>query len=562
MYYQRSLGFRIVDSFLRHRWLFIVSVLAVIGLICAYGALRPKTYYAAYTVMLNGQAVPNPLTNYADSITWAGVTELCNHFQSLVSTKEFIQDSLRNPDGTPMRLAHPIDFNDQDQVLDLQKNIFINPVASDEFTVGVTTRDPDDALRILNALISNFIERNAQEKSAGDSENVAFISSQLADYKDKLQAAEAKLATFKAENVAHLPSQQDAIVQQLGNLQSQQQDLNIQMAEDNDRIAFLDRQMKATPSSITANQQMGRSYLDNQIIQLKGQLDNAITVKQEKPNHPEVVGLVNAIKRLEALKSKKQKSGAEEASGVITRDIQPNPSYIALQTQLFEDQLDVKALQAKAAQLQTAIAQAQVGVSQVPAEERTLADLTRNYDIYRTNYDTLEERLTTARIDEELHLRQQRDAYEALLTAPPQSSTTLKKVIMLYVGGVFLALVVGIGLVVLSEWLDRSLRDPLDAQRALGVAVLAVLPETSALRFGDPRYPSLGGPPNRWLGRGKPIRALAPPSGGAAPAASAASASAAQDNADKKSGWRAWLPSSKELNASGGAMNSAQEAPE
>lgn len=541
MYYQRSLGFRIVDSFLRHRWLFIVSVLGVIALICAYGALRPKTYNAAYTVMLNGQAVPNPLTNYADSITWAGVTELCNHFQSLVSTKEFVQDSLKNPDGTPLQLAHPVDLNDQDQLLDLQKNIFINPVASDEFTVSITTRDPDDALKILNALISNFIERNAQEKSAGDSENVAFISQQLADYKDKLQVAEAQLATFKAENVAHLPTQQDAIVQQLGNLQSQQQDLQIQMAEDNDRIAFLTQQMKATPASITANQQMGRSYLENQLIVLKGELDNAVTVKQEKPNHPEVIGLTNAIKRLEKLEAQKQKSNAPEASGVLTRDVQPNPSYIALQTQLFEDQLDVKALQAKANQLTAAIQKSEIGVAAVPAEERQLADLTRNYDIYRANYDTLEQRLTTARIDEELHLREQRDAYQALLTSPPQASTTLKKVIMLYVGGVFLALIVGIGLVVLSEWLDRSLRDPLDTQRALGVAVLAVLPETPALRFGDPRYRGLDGPPNKRLGRGKSVRALPGPTG-AAPAASAASAASADGTPGKKSGWRVSFP--------------------
>lgn len=541
MYYQRSLGFRIADSFLRHRWLFIVSVLGVIALICAYGALRPKTYYAAYTVMLNGQAVPNPLTNYADSITWASVTELCNHFQSMVSTKEFIQNSLRNPDGSPIRLDHPIDFDDQDQLLDLQKNIVINPIASDEFTVGITTRDPDDALKILNALISNFIEINAQEKSAGDSQNVAFISQQLADYRDKLQLAEARLATFKAENVSHLPTQQDEIVQQLGNLQSQQQDLQIQMAEDNDRIQFLTTQMKETPATITANQQMGRSYLENQLIVLKGQLDNAITVKQEKPNHPEVIGLTNAIKRLERLEAQKQKSGAPEASGVLTRDVQPNPSYLALQTQLFEDQLDVKALQAKASQLTTAIQKAEVGVEAVPAEERALADLTRNYDIYRTNYDTLEQRLTSARIDEELHLREQRDAYQALLTSPPQSSTTLKKIVMLYVGGVFLALVVGIGLVVLSEWLDRSLRDPLDTQRALGVAVLAVLPETPALRFGDPRYRGLGGPPNRRLGRGKPVRALPGPAG-SAPAASAASAASADAAPEKKSGWRVLFP--------------------
>lgn len=540
MYYQRSLSFRIFDSFLRHRWLFIVSVLTIIALICAYGLLRPKTYTTGYTVMLNDQAVPNPLTNSADSITWQGVTELCNHFQSLVSTKEFMRNALKNPDGTAIALAHPINFDDQDQLLDLQKNIIVNPVSADQFTVTVTTRDPDDGLKILNAIISSFIERNAQEKSAGDSENVAFIGQQLASYQDKLKTAEANLATFKSENASHMPSQQDAIVQQLGNLQAQQQDMSLQMAAENDRIAFLTNQIKQTPASITANQQMGRSYLDEQIIQLQGQLDNAVTVKQEKPNHPEVIGLKKALARLEKLRSAKQKSGAEEASSVLTRDVQPNPAYEALKTQLFEDQLQVQTLQAKQQQLAAAISQAQVGASQVPAEERQLADLTRNYDIYRSNYDTLEQRLTAARIDEELHLRQQRDAYEALLTTPPQASSSAKKTLLLYVGGIILALIVGIGLVVLSEWMDRSLRDPLDTQKALGVAVLAVLPEAAALRFGDPRYRGLGGPPNKRIGRGKTIRALQGPAA-AAPSASAVSASTANEDANKRKG-RSWFP--------------------
>jgi polysaccharide chain length determinant protein (PEP-CTERM system associated) len=530
-----------MDSFLRHRWLFVVSVLTIIALICAYGLLRPKTYTTGYTVMLNNQAVPNPLTNYADSITWEGVTELCNHFQSLVSTKDFMQNALKNPDGTAIGLAHPINFNDQDQLLDLQKSIIVNPVSADQFTVTVTTRDPNDGLKILNAIISSFIERNAQEKSAGDSENVAFIGQQLSSYKDKLQTAEANLSTFKAENASHMPSQQDAIVQQLSNLQAEQQDMQLQMASENDRIAFLTRQIKQTPASITANQQMGRSYLDTQIIELQGQLDNAITVKQEKPNHPEVISLKAALARLEKLRAAKQKSGAEEASSVLTRDVQPNPAYEALKTQLFEDQLQVQTLQAKMQQLAGAISQAQTGASQVPAEERELADLTRNYDIYRSNYDTLEQRLTAARIDEELHLRQQRDAYEALLTSPPQASASAKKMIILYVGGIFLALIVGIGLVVLSEWMDRSLRDPLDTQRALGVAVLAVLPEAAALRFGDNGYRGLGGPPNKRLGRGKTIRALQSPTG-AAPTASAVSASTASEDLKTSSGRRSWFP--------------------
>ena len=70
---------------------------------------------------------------------------------------------------------------------------------------------------------------------------------------------------------------------------------------------------------------------------------------------------------------------------------------------------------------------------------------------------------------------------------------------MLLFGGVFLALIIGSALVVLSEWLDQSLRDPIDAQRALGLPVMAVLPEAGMLRYGVTNNRLPGSTATRWL---------------------------------------------------------------
>jgi len=49
-------------------------------------------------------------------------------------------------------------------------------------------------------------------------------------------------------------------------------------------------------------------------------------------------------------------------------------------------------------------------------------------------------------------------------------------------GSLLLGCLVGVILVVLSEWSDHSLRYEGDAERLLGVPVLAALPETADLR--------------------------------------------------------------------------------
>ena len=56
----------------------------------------------------------------------------------------------------------------------------------------------------------------------------------------------------------------------------------------------------------------------------------------------------------------------------------------------------------------------------------------------------------------------------------------------MFAGSLLLGLIVGLMLVVMSEWADRSLRYGTDAERVLGVPVLAVVPEASDLRLALP----------------------------------------------------------------------------
>ena len=57
-----------------------------------------------------------------------------------------------------------------------------------------------------------------------------------------------------------------------------------------------------------------------------------------------------------------------------------------------------------------------------------------------------------------------------------------------------MAIVVSLALVVLLEWIDPTLRDPADTQRALDLPLLAVLPDSLALQRGEHPENLLTGP--------------------------------------------------------------------
>jgi|GEM_PF-6662586 polysaccharide chain length determinant protein (PEP-CTERM system associated) len=484
MFYQRSFVFRMLDAFFRHRIIFLVSSLTVITLISVFVLLKPKSYEGGYTIILDNHTLTNPLGASSQS-SGDDVDTSVNHLQSLISTQQFIADSLKNPDGSDVILHYPININDGEQLSDLRKSITVTATADDAFSLSIQYKDPDDAKKLLNGIITSFITQTAQEKSAFFSADVAFIQQQVDTYRQKLSDAETALTNFKAKNSTNLPSEQQAIEQQMVTYQSQAQDLAIEQTSDQQRAKYLQSQLALVPQQIVTAQTDTDSPLVTQLKNLEVQLTTDVVVKQMKPTHPEVIALQQQIDRLKQDIEIKRKTGDAEYKGPMSTDTEPNPLYQSLQSQVVQTEIDERASQAKLTATMQLLAKATAGAALVPGAERTLTNLERDYSTYSTNYDNLMNRLQEAQINEQLNLRQAQNAYDVLLTAPPTSSQSRSKIAELLLGGVVLALLIAFTLVLLAELLDQSLRDPLETQRLLDLPVLAILPDAPVLNSFD-----------------------------------------------------------------------------
>ncbi|MDR3709367.1 MAG: hypothetical protein P4L33_13790 [Capsulimonadaceae bacterium] len=500
MYYQRTMLYRVLDSFLRHKWLFIVSAGLIVTLLVFYTVFRPAKYQSTLTVVLSPRTAENPLATNTNDDQPVSVTlsHTVNQLQALIETKEFMKTALTGPNGKPVFMHLPVDCDNQDELNNLEKGLVVASDNSDSFSVQSTYGDPDDTLTVLSGIIGAYIKKDTDEKTSYLAGQVAFLSQQVADYKSRLNDSAERLAVWKKSHPAGDPTNMAGSQQQLENLKERRDELRVQIASAEERVAVLKQQLQTTPRTseterVTTGAQTPREI---RVEQLKDELNDDIDVKGYTSEHPVVIALKKQIARLETMISADKK----RALSVGTRDLQSNPVYDGLQNQLLQTSIDLKSLRTELSDTEQRILGASIVVSNNPDYERQLAELTRNYRIYEQNYNTLIDRLDQARMSEQIGRKQVTDEYTVLLTQQPTSKTRGKSALFLFIGGIILAILIGGSLVFASEWMDRSLRDPIDAQTSLGVPVLALLPDMARTTGGVRLLTEAGGSARKALG--------------------------------------------------------------
>jgi polysaccharide chain length determinant protein (PEP-CTERM system associated) len=221
--------------------------------------------------------------------------------------------------------------------------------------------------------------------------------------------------------------------------------------------------------------------IDGQIARFKAQRDQLLMQYTEK--HPQVQSLNDTIARLE----EEKRGGARVSSSVaapgagltnedaIVRSLDMNPVYQNLRLGLSQADADLAAVRGQMQAQQAVIGQLRNRVEAIPEVEAELARLNRDYEINKRNYDTLVQRLESAKISESAE--QSADNVKFRVIEPPivpfkpsgPERAILNTVVLLA------ALGAGIGLAVLLAQLRPTFtaRDVL--QRITGVPVIGTI---------------------------------------------------------------------------------------
>jgi len=269
------------------------------------------------------------------------------------------------------------------------------------YTVTYTNEDPDVARRVVQSLITVFIESTIGDKRQDSESAQEFLGQQIRIYERRLAEAESRLSQFKRDNVGKMPSEAGGYYQRLSVRSEQLRNAKIELGEVQNRILSLRNRLASEPRTI-APSAIGGGYVaspvDIQLAQQQQELSGLLLRYTER--HPRIAQLRNSIRDLELFKA--QGGGAlaqpvSAASVAVT-----NPVYQEVVKLVAEAEAEAAGLEVRVNAFGQQVQELNDTVGSIPKVEQQLAQLNRDYEVVKGQYEELLARRESARLSEEV----------------------------------------------------------------------------------------------------------------------------------------------------------------
>ncbi len=488
MYRRTPILFRIVDSFFRHQLLFWSALLIVSSLTMAALYARSKTFHAAAMTQVQSEIVASVLGT-ADTNTWVTASQKhIDRFNDLIKQNQpggFLDTALKKA-----HLATPINVNpqaDDPRYAMLQKNLNATADSANQFSISLTWDNPDETKSILEALQSQYISEVGYDRTALSRGSVNFLNSQIAQAENRLQISERALSKFKASYGGQLSDAEsfysNAITSDGAELANTQRD-----SDKNAKTAEALKQQLAAmkPMNIAKQTVSDQSPLEKEIASLLVQRDSLLIGPPERtPQHPLVLAVDSKIAQLQGIQRANAKA-PENQHNTLT-EMQDNPQYQSLKLQVTEAEIARDSDQQAMQDLKQRLTKNQALLNQIPDAQRRLEDKMRDYQQAQVLDQKLRQQRDSVKLQADLDRQTASDSLLPVGVTYATPTTGKTKLIAMLLGSLILGCLVGVILIVLSEWSDHSLRYEGDAERLLGVPILASLPEAAELRTTNAR---------------------------------------------------------------------------
>ncbi len=283
----------------------------------------------------------------------------------------------------------------------LQNQIEIDAGQGNLFMISYKNQSPRLARDVVQSLTTLFVENNLGQNRADIDHAQEFLNRQIADYEAKLNAAESALARFQQENAEFLPGQ-SGLQKNLADARDALLDIRGEWVDSQAKLRLLEEELASTP------QMIGQSTygagpptdIDARIVALQANLEDLRARYTDQ--HPDVATLnrrlENMMQERDAQLSAMGGGGpgtAENMSGI------PNPVYSNLRLSLVAERTNVEILKERVQRAQAVVTNLEQKIFLVPEVEAQLKALTRDYEVIRSNYETLLSRRESARISAE-----------------------------------------------------------------------------------------------------------------------------------------------------------------
>jgi uncharacterized protein involved in exopolysaccharide biosynthesis len=469
-------------TLLKHKWL-ILAALILIGTLTAYYTFRMvPVYQAGCTMVIGKEKTTSPLTGerldyesrYDQSLEFATHIELIKSRpvilqvikklkldqpgkeeefagRSAISFLSDLKKNIRSLLGRSKQAPTPREKQDR-LIQSVMRSISVEAVGETNLLqINALDPDPDVAADIANSVAQSYIEFNLDNRVSSSRNTLNWMSNQLYEIQQKLEAAEEEFLAYKQnEKLFSWEGRQAGFTGKIADLN------NIYIQTRNQRVGAITKLKELERSDgASADARHVRALLDNPVINdlysrlLDTEIELTHLSKVYKHKHPKI------IQAKTTLQTTREKLRAE-----IKKEMKNIKAELAVFTQ-------------KEKALKQNIENFEADALTTNRKELRYTILERNVTTQQRLYDILLQRIEEADITGDIDVSNIRIAETAVAPLTPFKPNKSRQLML----GIVFGLMAGGGLAFLREYLDRTLCCEEDIQRHLDLPVLGLIPE-------------------------------------------------------------------------------------
>jgi polysaccharide chain length determinant protein (PEP-CTERM system associated) len=405
----------------KHRHLGMV-VAWIVGAIAAGVILRiPNQFEASARIYVDTQSILRPLMS--------GLAVQPNIEQQIMMLSRTL---ISRPNIEKLIRMADLDLNikdkaQQENLIDsLTSDLKIQGVGRDNlYTISYRNPDPAKAQRVVQALVSIFVESSLGDKRQDTDSARKFLEEQIRNYEKKLEDAENRLKEFKIRNIELSSAEGKSGIDRLSELSSQLSIARLQLREAEQSRDALRRQIVGEEPVLLPDASSGGDSsislpeIDGRIDVQKRNLDTLLQRYTEQ--HPDIIGTRRLIKDLEEQKRQELLARKKFVAANPGASVSNNPVYQQLKVSLAEAEANTASLRARVSEYEERYKRTTGVMKNHPQLEAEYAQLNRDYELDKRNYEQLVSRRDSAEMSGNLDTAGSMADFR--LIDPPRSSS-------------------------------------------------------------------------------------------------------------------------------------------
>jgi succinoglycan biosynthesis transport protein ExoP len=311
--------------------------------------------------------------------------------------------------------------------------------------VQFEAQNPQLAAQVVNTHLHNYIEENFRSKYDATMQASNWLSAELEELRIKVEKSEDARIAYERENqIWQIDEKQDITTQKLADLSKAVTDAQTGLAEKEALYRM------AVSGNVDALPAARSNEVISSLLKREADLDEqyAEAADQYGPNYPKVLRL--------ALQRKEVDDNLVKARKTMIESVEEEFNTSKNHVELLQEDLDKQ--KAEANELAEKLVQYHI--------------LQHDAESNKQLYDGLLQKLKEATITVGLHSDNIRIVDPALVPASPSRPQKARNILFAFLVG----LVGGVGLALLREYLDNTVKSPDDVEALTGLPSLAVVP--------------------------------------------------------------------------------------